>query len=103
MKNPLNRYREYSDLFECEMRLFYCYAYVSTSVENVADIKRGWNQAHFIYETRTVTSCNPGLRKASTLAERQLPSLYWSNQNPSKKVNNNKNKFYSDSIVNDYI
>ena len=85
MKNPLNRYREYSDLFECEMRLFYCYAYVSTSVENVADIKRGWNQAHFIYETRTVTSCNPGLRKVSKLAERQLPS--WGNQHPSKKKN----------------
>ena len=47
MKNPLNRYKESPDLFECEIRLFYCYAYVSASAENV-ELKRAWNQAHFI-------------------------------------------------------
>ena len=47
MKNPLHRYRESPDLFECDIRLFYCYAYVSASAENV-ELKRAWNQAHFI-------------------------------------------------------
>ena len=47
MKNPLNRYKESPDLFEFEIRLFYRYAYVSASAENV-ELKRAWNQAHFI-------------------------------------------------------